>query len=132
MPIAIGIVLILHGLVHSWYIVINQGLVEFRPEMGWTGKSWILSNFLGVEITQPLATIFYGISAITFVIAGIGLLTNQDWARLWIIVASSISAASILLFWDGSFKYLVEKGAIGLLLNAALLISAIWLGWPKP
>ena len=71
MIIAIGIVLILHGLVHIWYIVLNQGLIEFRPEMGWTGNSWILSNFLGAEVTQPLATILYGISAITLVIAGI-------------------------------------------------------------
>lgn len=132
MTIAIGIILMLHGLVHLWYVVLNQGLVEFRPEMGWTGRSWILTNFLGADITQPLATIFYSLAAISFVIAGIGLITSQNWTRLWIIVASSISAASILLFWDGSFKYLVEKGAIGLLLNTALITCAIWLGWPKP
>jgi hypothetical protein len=127
-----GIVMTLHGLVHLWFVTINQGLVEFKTEMGWTGKSWILSNFLGAEITQPLATIFYGVSTITFVIAGIGLITSQDWTRLWIIVASSISAASILLFWDGRFKFLIEKGAIVLFLNAALLITAIWFKWPKP
>jgi hypothetical protein len=129
MTILFGIITILHGLVHLWYVTLNQGLIEFKPEMGWTGKSWLLTDLLSAEFTRPLATIFYGVSAITFVVAGVGLITSQSWTRLWILVASSISAASIILFWDGNFEQLVEKGLIGLLINAAFLISAIWLGW---
>jgi len=129
MTILFGIITILHGLVHFWYVILNQGLVEFKPEMGWTGKSWLLTDLLSAEFTRPLATIFYGVSAITFVVAGVGLITSQSWTRLWILVASSISAVSIILFWDGNFEQLVEKGLIGLLINAAFLISAIWLGW---
>ena len=126
-----GIVLILHGLVHIWFVTMNQGWVELKPEMGWTGKSWLLTGPLGQDITQPIATIFYGLATITFIIAGIGLLSSQDWTRLWVIIASSISAVSILLFWDGNFCHPVEKGLIGLILDVAILISAIWFGWPK-
>ena len=42
-----GTFVVLHGLVHLWYFTLSQRLVEFKPEMGWTGKSWILSNLLG-------------------------------------------------------------------------------------
>jgi len=29
--------LILHGLVHLWYLVLAFRLVEYKPDMGWTG-----------------------------------------------------------------------------------------------
>jgi hypothetical protein len=47
----IGIFIVLHGLVHLWYVVLSQGLVEFEPEMGWTGESWLLSRLLGESAT---------------------------------------------------------------------------------
>lgn len=45
--ISIGIFMLLHGLVHLWYFVMSRGLVELKPEMGWSGKSWLLTNLLG-------------------------------------------------------------------------------------
>lgn len=43
----IGAFVVLHGLVHVWYVTLSQGLVEFQPEMGWSGRSWALSDPLG-------------------------------------------------------------------------------------
>ena len=47
----IGFFIVLHGLVHMWYFTLSQRLVEFQPEMGWTGKSWLFSNF--VQSSHP-------------------------------------------------------------------------------
>ncbi|MFN2263128.1 MAG: hypothetical protein ACK2UM_02610, partial [Anaerolineales bacterium] len=73
MNILIGIFILLHGLVHIWYVTLSQGWVEFQANMGWTGKSWLLSNLLGHDVTRMVATIFYGLSTITFLVAGFGL-----------------------------------------------------------
>jgi hypothetical protein len=37
--ILFGIFVVLHGLVHLWYVVLSQRLVEFQADMGWTGES---------------------------------------------------------------------------------------------
>jgi len=44
MNILIGIFILLHGLVHMWYVTLSQGWVEFQANMGWTGKSWLLTT----------------------------------------------------------------------------------------
>ena len=49
----ISLFIVLHGLVHLWYFTLSQRLVEFKPEMGWSGRSWIFTNFLGDN--NPLA-----------------------------------------------------------------------------
>lgn len=122
MNILIGIFILLHGLVHIWYITLIQGWVEFQANMGWTGKSWLLTNALGNEGVRPTATIFYGLSTATFLVAGVGMIAKQDWPRVWMIAASVISTITILAFWDGSLKMPVEKGLLGLLINIGILI----------
>jgi NADH:ubiquinone oxidoreductase subunit K len=108
---------------------LSQGWVEFQAEMGWNGKSWLLTPLAGGDVTRILAAIFYGLSTIVFVIASIGLFASQGWARTGLIIASSISIFTIVVFWDGSFRMPVEKGAIGLLISLAILVAAlIWKG----
>lgn len=131
MNVLIGIVIILHGLVHLWYVTLSQGLVAFKPQMGWTGRSWLLTNILGDSATHNLATIFYLASTVLFLIAGAGLLASQSWSRVWLIVAAGVSMASIVLFWDGSFRLSVEKGAFGLLINGIILFAILVLKWPS-
>jgi hypothetical protein len=130
MTMFIGIIVILHGLVHFWYVTLSQGWVAFQPEMGWTGKSWLLSNLMGDQITRILATVLYSLAAITFLIAGIGLVAGQGWTRMWLSAASLISIVAILLFWDGNFSKPVEKGALGLLISTAILFATVVLKWP--
>ena len=130
MNILIAIVIILHGLVHLWYVTMSQGWVELKPEMGWNGHSWLLSNMAGANLTATLASVFFGLSALLFVIAGAGLLAGAAWARPWMIAAAAVSTLSILLFWDGRFNLIVEKGLIGLLLSAGLLVAELTAHWP--
>lgn len=129
MTTAIGIFMLLHGLVHIWYIVLSQEWVKVEAEMGWTGHSWLLSNLTGKGITNKLAAIFYGLAALTFVIASIGLLAKTDWTKPWLLAASILSALTILVFWDGSFSKFIEKGALGFLISALILILITVFNW---
>jgi hypothetical protein len=129
MNILISIFILLHGLVHMWYVTLSQGWVEFQANMGWTGKSWLLTNMLGNDVTRMVATVFYGLSTIVFLVAGVGLLAKQDWSRTWMIVASVISTITIFVFWDGNIGMPVEKGLLGLLINIGILIAILIFGW---
>src|SRR5690606_13545800 len=73
-PILFGIFIILHGLVHLWFVVLSRGWVPFQPDMGWTGESWILSGVLGQLPLRWLATVLYSLAALGLVLAGIGIL----------------------------------------------------------
>ena len=131
MRILFGILIILHGLIHVWYVVLSQGWIAFQEEMGWTGKSWLLTGALGKNLTLSLATVFYGLSAITFVVTGIGIISGQSWYRPWSITAASLSIFSILIFWDGHFQMPVEKGLLGFLASLAVLILLLFFQWPN-
>jgi len=116
-----SIVLMLHGLVHIWYIVLVQRWVEFQSEMGWTGVSWLFSSWMAERAVSWLATISYALSAVGFVIGGAGSLADQEWSRLWLIGSALVSTLTLIAFWDGRFDMLVEKGFLGLAINLAVL-----------
>jgi hypothetical protein len=125
-----GIFIVLHGLVHLWYVTLSQGLVEFQAEMGWTGKSWLFSPLFGDGATRSLSTVLYSLAALAFVIGGIGIFAQQAWWRPLVIGSATFSAVIILLFWDGGTQRLVEKGLIGFLINVALLAALLVFDWP--
>jgi hypothetical protein len=126
-----GIFIVLHGLIHLWYVTLSLELVEFQAEMGWTGKSWLFSALLGDGATRSLATLLYGLATLGFVIGGIGVFVQQEWWRPVVMGSAAFSAVLILLFWDGGVQMLVEKGLIGFLINAALLVALFVFGWPS-
>src|SRR5512134_1985498 len=104
----IGLFIILHGLVHLWYFALSQRLVEFKPEMGWTGKSWILSNVLGDSITRSLASALFVFATLAFVISGVGMLLRFEGWRTALMVSAFFSCAIILLMWDGNMQLIVQ------------------------
>jgi len=130
MNILIGVFIVLHGLVHMWYVTMSQGWVEFQVDMGWTGNSWLLTNLLGDQVTRSFATVSYALSAIGFVAVSIGLFANLEWARTGLLFASIISSVTILAFWDGSLNMLVEKGLLGLLISLGILAAIVIFKWP--
>jgi hypothetical protein len=93
--------------------------------MGWTGRSWLLSNFLGDSISRSLAGVFYVLATIAFVVSGIGLFTNAEWLPPVLAGSAVFSSAVILLFWDGNSQMLVQKGFVGLLINVVILIALL-------
>ncbi len=120
-----GVFLVLHGLVHGWYVVLAQKLVPYEPAMGWTGRSWALTSWLGEPTTRMVATVWYGLAGITFVVGGIAVLAQAAWWRPALAVASIISALAITVFWDGSGEMLMHKGVIGLAISLVTLVVAL-------
>lgn len=116
-----GLFIILHGLVHAWYIVLSQKWVAFRPEMGFSGRSWLFTPLLGDPSARAAAAIVYALAGLGLVAGGIGWLTRASWGAPLLAAAAGLSALGIILFWDGSGQHIVEKGLLGLLISLGLL-----------
>jgi len=127
----ISLFIVLHGLVHLWYFTLSQRLVEFKPEMGWSGRSWIFTNFLGDSTTRSLASVLYVLATIAFVVSGIGLLLRAEWWRPVLVGSAVFSAAIILLLWDGGLQLLVNKGLVGFTISVMILVALLLLKWPS-
>jgi hypothetical protein len=128
--ILVGVFVVLHGLVHLLYVGQSRRLFQLGPDMVWPDHSWAFSKLLGVRITRWLASIAYALSAIGFVVAGIGILAGQDWSRPVVAGSAVLSTLSVLLFWDGKLHKLSEQGVIAILINLALLVVVFVLRWP--
>lgn len=121
MNILYGVFIVLHGLVHFWYVTLSQGWVEFQADMGWTGKSWLLSGVVAKNTLGWLATALYSVAAVALIVSGGALLTGADWARTALLRSAAISSLVIVLFWDGSAELIVQKGLLGLLINLGII-----------
>lgn len=126
----IGGFMVLHGLVHLFYVGQSRRMFELGPDMVWPDGSWAFSKLLGDEATRSLASIAYGLATIGFVAGGIGILLGQAWWRPVVVGSAAFSAVMILLFWDGVMQKLADRGAIGLLINGAILVALLVLRWP--
>jgi hypothetical protein len=118
----LGVFVILHGLVHLWYVTLSQRWVAFQPDMGWTGDSWVLSRMVGESVLRPMASVLFGIATLGFVASGIGIIARLDWWRPVLLVIAGFSLVLLLLFWDGSAKMLVQKGLLGVLINVGIIL----------
>ena len=121
----VGTFLILHGLVHLLYAGQSQRLFEMQPGMTWPDGSWAFGRLLGEGGTRSAASIALIAAAVCFVVAGIVVYFKQPWWGIAAAIASIISSAVFLLFWDGQFSQLPNKGAIGVLINIAILVLAL-------
>jgi hypothetical protein len=101
---------------------LSQRLVPFQPEMGWTGKSWLLTNILGEYTTRTLAGLLFVLAAAGFVAGGLGYLIQMDWSITVLIVSAVLSAVTTFVFWDGSSQYIVQKGLLGFFIDAGILL----------
>ncbi len=123
--IALGVILALHGLVHVWFVALATRLVAFEPEMGWTGRSWLLTPILGEATTRVVATVLLSVAAAAFVVGGAAVIGQASWWRPALIVAAIVSSVVLLVVWDGGTDMLVQKGLIGIGINLLVLIVAL-------
>ncbi|WP_415380045.1 hypothetical protein [Halosimplex sp. TS25] len=126
--LAAAVFLVLHGVVHGWYVVLSQGWVEVEEQMGWTGHSWLLSSVLPRETVLALGSVSYVLVALGFVAAGVGVALDRPWWRPVLVGSALVSTAVIVALWDGEFDLLVEKGAVGVLINLALVAYVLAVG----
>lgn len=124
----IGIFIILHGLVHFWYVVLSFQWVAYQPDMGWTGRSWLLSTVLPNAALLSIAGVSFILATIAFVMSGIGILTRADWMNTLILGSAIFSSLVLIVFWDGKPTMLVQKGMIGLLINLVIIAIVLFRG----
>jgi hypothetical protein len=129
--IIFGVFIVLHGLVHLLYFGQSWRIFELQPGMVWPDGSWAFSRLLGDETTRLLASIFLVLAAIDFVAGGAGILLGQAWWRPVVVSAATFSAILYILFWDGALQHLHDKGAIGILINIAILTAVLIFQWPN-
>lgn len=124
----IGIFLVLHGLVHLWFVVLlqkwlPQNAMNDVAARGWNGESWLLTGALGDPTARLVGTVIFVIATVAFIVGGIAYMTGQSWSPPLLITSAVISALAILMFWDGRFEFLVEKGAIGVAINVGVVLG---------
>ena len=129
-----GMFIVLHGLVHLWYVVLSQGLVKIKagmPEVGWTGKSWLFTGPLGDTTTHLLAGILFSLAAIALVVSGVGIFARADWWSKILMGSALFSSVIIIMLWDGSMRLIMEKGLIGFLISLMIFLGLLLFKQPS-
>jgi hypothetical protein len=121
--------LALHGLVHMLYFGQSRGLFELQPGLTWPTQSWALSRVLSVEAIRALGRAVMILGAGLFLVAAAGLLVGQAWSRQLVVGAAALSSLAYIFLWDGGLHRLDQQGAVGVLINiAVLLVFVLWGG----
>jgi hypothetical protein len=129
MKVFFAVFLILHGLVHMLYLGQSSRFFELQTGMVWPDGSWTLSRIAGDENVRAIAAIALALAALGFVAGGIALLAAQTWWRTVIVVAAIFSSVLYVLFWDGKLHGLDNQGAIGILIDIAVLAVLLGSRW---
>jgi hypothetical protein len=116
-----GIFIILHGLVHLFYMGQSLKLFELKPAMIWPDESWAFSRILSNATLRLFASITLALSTLGFVVGGISLMLKQAWSQPILIVAGGLSTFIYLVMWNGKRDSAVNQGGLGMLINLAIL-----------
>ena len=125
----IGALVVLHGLVHLLYSGQSWRLFELQPGMVWPENAWTLSRLLGNHALRAFATLACALASIGFVAGAAGILLGQDWWRSIVVGSATFSTVLFALFWDGRTEHLAEKGAVGMLIDLAIVIAVVVAPW---
>lgn len=101
MKVIIGIVVILHGLIHLLYYGQSLRKFELRPGFDWPDDSWLFTKFLRIESKRKFAAVLCSIVAAAFTFSGIGYVFSTNWHILLIHVSVILSTLLFLFFWNG-------------------------------
>lgn len=125
----LGIFIVVHGLIHLFYVGQSRRLFELQPGMVWPDGSWAFSKRLGDGTTRKLASTSCVLAAIGFVAGGIGLLTGQTWGSPVVVDSAVFSTIIFILYWDGNWQKWNDKGGVGILINVAILGAVLIPQW---
>lgn len=110
--------LVAHGVVHlmMWVWVA-------KPEPGKAAPfdashSWLFGTQKGLAATVAATT------AAVLIVAGIGLWAHADWWRAAAVIGLGASFALMVVYFTPWFAFI--EGV-----NAALIVSILWLTWPS-
>ncbi len=119
----IAIFMILHGFVHLLYLGQSARFFELKPGMVWPDEAWTFARLWGNVATRNLASILLVVTAIGFGVGGMGILLHQTWSRPIVMAAAVVSILVFVLFWDGKLRELADKGGIGILISAGIIVA---------
>lgn len=124
--IAIGLVLLAHGIGHSMGILQVLKVATVNP--AWRGDSWVLTGVAGTTVTQVVgvaiwAAAIVGFTALAAVVFG---WLPASWWQPLAIGSSLISLAGVLLF-PMAFPTFSTIGAV--LVDAAVLAAVLVFHW---
>jgi len=111
--VVIGVFLIAHGLIHVALYAPPTADAPFDP-----ARSWLFGRRL-----RPLALTLAAVTALIFVIAGIGLLAHQDWWQAASVVGASASLVLLALFFHPWLSF-------GVAINVAIIWVLTQTDWP--
>lgn len=123
--ILVGIFFILHAFVHLLYAGHALRFFELRPGLTWPTGALLFSWLLGDASIRWLAAVSLALAALGFLAAGLGLFFGAGWAQTVTLGAAGLSVLMYLLFWDGKFQALPDKGGIGLLISLGILVAVL-------
>jgi hypothetical protein len=130
LKIMFGIFFILHGLVHLLYFGQSQRFFKLQPGMVWPDGAWAFSKLLKKKAIRLLAGYLCLFAAFGFITGGISLFARHVGWYYLVVGSSLFSSLVFLLFWDGKVQNLDEKGAIGVLINLAILVLFLFYHYP--
>ena len=128
--IVASVFLVLHGLVHLLYFAQSARFFELKPGMIWPAGSWALSRILGDDGTRILASGLCVFVAAGFIVGAAGLLSSQAWWGAPVVASAVVSALLFLVYWNGQLQNIDGQGAVGLVLDAIILITILVFRWP--
>jgi hypothetical protein len=128
--IILGILFLLHGLVHLLYAGQALRVFELRPSLTWPDGAWAFSRLFGNDTTRSLATILLVLTALGFFAGALGLFMGQKWHQAFGAGAAILSIATYLTCWDGKFHELPDQGVVGVFISLGVLMVFIFLKQP--
>lgn len=131
LKVVISLFLVLHGVVYMLYFGQSWRLFELQPGMSWPDGSWALSRLLSNEPVRLVASVACVVAAVGFILGGAGFFLEQAWWRALIVSAAVFASVAFVLLWDGTARALDNQGAIGLLINLAILAAVLVFQWPS-
>ncbi len=126
----VGIFMILHGGVHLLYFGQSQRLFELQPGLAWPDGSWAFSRLLGDAGTRSLASAACVLAGLGFAAGGLGILLGQAWWRPAVVGAAVFSSVLYLVLWNGKMQAMDDQGIFAILINGAILVAVLVVGWP--
>lgn len=123
-----GIFFILHALVHLLYAGQAVRFFELRPGLTWPDGAWAFSRLHDEATTRRLAAVVLALTAVAFVASALGLFFGQAWWHSASAGAAVLSVLVYILFWDGKFHEMPDRGSVGLLISLVILIVVLKLG----
>jgi hypothetical protein len=128
--IGLAIFLIAHGLVHAGLAAApNPADQEAKPGAFFTAaqRSWLLPRIgLNASAIQWTGIILVALSALGFVLTGLGIFGVAGLSHVWRVVAvisACVSLLLLILFWHPWLP-------VGVLIDLGTLIALLWARWP--